>query len=294
MENKGIFDHLAGMEKKKRHLLFAIFIVVCSLAYLPILTRVYNLSLSSEMYSHLLLIPFVTIYLVFLKRKEAFSSPYQSRGRLESALALSALLLLAAGLFLSELTLTTASWVFVIWTGFLLLYGYESLKTVLFPLFFLIFVVPLPGEFLGWIIGILLWGSDLATNLMFSLTGIPFLHEDYVYQLPRLSIYIAPECSGIRSSTALFLTCMLADYLILTKWWSRSILLLSVFPLAVLKNGIRIVSLSLLAIYVDPGFMTGKLHHRGGFVFFGITLLIMGVILLLLTIAEKKFPGKKD
>ena len=179
-----------------------------------------------------------------------------------------------------------ASYVFILWAVFLLFYGGLSLQSVLFPLFFLIFLVPVPTAALHWITGILLWGSDHVSALLFSLTGVPFLHEDYIFRLPRLSIYIAPECSGIRSSTALFLTCILADYLILRLWWSRAILLLTVLPLAVFKNGLRIVTLSMLAIYVDPGFMSGNLHHRGGFVFFGITLLIMGIILVLLRKSE--------
>jgi hypothetical protein len=31
----------------------------------------------------------------------------------------------------------------------------------------------------------------------------------------------------------------------------------------------------LLSVYVDPGFLTGRLHHQGGFVFFLIALLLL-------------------
>ena len=291
---KGLLDQMAGMERRRKHMLFLLLTLLLSLAYLPILKEVFNLSLSSEMYSHLVLIPFVSAYLVFLRREEAFSRPYRSIHSLEWILTLSASVLLISGVLLPDLTLSAASWVFFLWIGFLLIYGYDSSRTLLFPLFFLIFIAPAPGFLLDWIIGILLWGSDQVTALLFSLTGIPFLHDNYVYKLPRLSIYIAPECSGIRSSTALLLTALLADYLILTRWWSRGILLLSVLPLAVLKNGIRIVTLSLLAIYVDPGFMHGPLHRRGGFIFFGITLLLMGCLLLLLKKLEQSREKKRQ
>jgi exosortase/archaeosortase family protein len=52
--------------------------------------------------------------------------------------------------------------------------------------------------------------------------------------------------------------------------------------LAVLKNAIRIVALTLLSIHVDPGFLTGQLHHEGGFVFFLLALVLMMPILALL------------
>lgn len=62
--------------------------------------------------------------------------------------------------------------------------------------------------------------------------------------------------------------------------------LLSV-PLSVLKNGIRIATLTLLSIYVDPDFLTGKLHHEGGFVFFVAALLILWPVFLWLVKSEK-------
>lgn len=288
-----MLDRTEGIEKKmkelssyRRHLFFLAFLAVISLVFLSSLIKLYNLSLSSEMYSHLLLIPFVTAYLVFQNRKKAFSCAYQLNRAALFLLVGATFALIAASLIHSHLSLSIASFIFLLWSGFVFFYGITCSRAVLFPLFFLVFLIPAPGILLDKIIIILLWGSDQVTAFLFSLTGVPFIHENYIYRLPRLSIYIAPECSGIRSSTALLLTAVLADYLILTRVWTRTLLLLAVLPLAVFKNGLRIVTLSLLTIYVDPGFMSGDLHSRGGFVFFGITLLIMGIILLLLRKAE--------
>lgn len=289
---RGILDQIIEINSSRRHLFFFGVALAFTLLFLPVLTRLYRLSVSSEMYSHLLLIPFVTVYLIFLKRREVYSCPRINSPRFQVLLVAAAISLLIAGLATSDLTIFITSYVFFLWSIFLFVYGSLSFVKILFPLFFLVFLVPAPAQLLEWIVGILLWGSDHVTAFLFTVTGIPFLHENYVYKLPRLSIYIAPECSGIRSSTALFLTAMLADYLILSRWWSRTLLLATVLPLAVFKNGLRIVTLSLLAIYVDPGFMSGNLHHRGGFVFFGITLLVMGIILFLLRKSENWFEKK--
>jgi hypothetical protein len=59
------------------------------------------------------------------------------------------------------------------------------------------------------------------------------------------------------------------------------------FPVALIKNGIRIVTLTLLSIYVDPSFLTGSLHHKGGFVFFLLALAILAPVLLLLEKSER-------
>jgi len=59
-------------------------------------------------------------------------------------------------------------------------------------------------------------------------------------------------------------------------WWKKLAFVAAGLLMMVVKNGIRIASLTLLANYVDPDFLYGKLHHRGGVVFFliGLALLI--------------------
>jgi len=62
------------------------------------------------------------------------------------------------------------------------------------------------------------------------------------------------------------------------------------FPLAIIKNGIRITTLTLLSVYVDPGFLSGNLHRDGGVVFFLLALVILAPILLLLQNSESPHP----
>ena len=57
---------------------------------------------------------------------------------------------------------------------------------------------------------------------------------------------------------------------------------------AILKNAIRIVALTLLSIHVDPGFLTGQLHHEGGIVFFVLALVLTFPILVLLRSLETR------
>jgi exosortase len=112
--------------------------------------------------------------------------------------------------------------------------------------------------------------------------GVPFLRDGMVFRLPGQAIEIAKECSGIRSSLALMLTTLLAGYLNLRSNTHRILLTAIAIPLAILKNGIRITALTILAVRVDPGFLTGRLHAEGGVVFFVIALLLLGGALRLL------------
>ena len=91
----------------------------------------------------------------------------------------------------------------------------------------------------------------------------------------------------ILRAIALLITTLLAGHLFLRSGWGKAALMLAALPLLVVKNGIRIVTLSLLSIYVDPSFLTGRLHQEGGIVFFLLALVILSPVLLWLQKSER-------
>jgi exosortase len=169
----------------------------------------------------------------------------------------------------------------VFWIGaFILFRGMQAFRMAIFPLLFLTFMIPIPSILMEKTISLLLTGSTAATHMLFKLTGIPFFKEGSVFHLPKISIQVAKECSGIRSSLGLFITGILAGHLFLRTRWNKLILILFVYPITVLKNGFRIVTLSSLAIYVDERFITQSfLHRSGGFLFYIPALLLLGMAL---------------
>jgi exosortase len=147
-------------------------------------------------------------------------------------------------------------------------------------------MVPIPDSVVDGATRFLKSGSTEAVAWLFKLTGTPYHREGFVFTLPKFVIEIADECSGIRSSIALLLTALLAGHLCLTSPWKKAVLVAVILPLAILKNGLRIATLSLLAIHVDAGFLKGQLHHEGGIVFFLVTLGILAPIFILLQRSE--------
>jgi exosortase/archaeosortase family protein len=83
---------------------------------------------------------------------------------------------------------------------------------------------------------------------------------------------------------------LLIGHVVLGSAWKQAVLTLATLPLVIVKNGIRIVTLSLLSIYVDPSFLTGSLHRQGGIVFFLIALVLLVPILWLLQTSERADP----
>jgi exosortase len=179
----------------------------------------------------------------------------------------------------------------VIWVGaFVLCYGLCAFRAALFPVLFLFLTVPIPEFLLNHAIVWLQHGSAEVSYVAFQLLGVPVLRSEFVFALPGLTIEVARECSGIRSSLALLIMSLLIGHVVLGSVWKQAILTLATVPLVIVKNGIRIVTLSLLSIYVDPSFLTGSLHRQGGIVFFLIALVLLVPILWLLQTSERTDP----
>jgi len=240
-------------------------------------------SLGNDDASHILLIPLVSGWLLYLDRQKIFTSP--SADFLVSAI----LLLPGIALVLGSLDHASASpsmcalGLVLLWiSGFALCFGRAALKAAQFPLLFLLLFIPLPDFFLNKIVYFLQRGSAEISALLFGLTGLPVLREGFVFRLPRFSIEVARECSGIRSSIALLVLAILVGHFFLRKLWKQSVFVLAGIVVMIVKNGIRIVTLTLLANYVDPGFLFGSLHRQGGVVFFMIGLLLLVPVFWLL------------
>jgi exosortase len=243
-------------------------------------------SLHNDSSSHIILIPLVAFSLLYIERKRVFSITGTSISS-GIGLALGGVILywmVNRKVFPLEgnesLSLETFSIILVWVGGFLLCYGFVALRAAAFPLLFLLLMVPLPDMILDRAIHALQQGSTEIAYLIFQAVGTPVLRQGFLLSVPGVTIEVAKECSSIRSSIALFITCLLAARLYLRTPWKATLFVLLAFPLAVLKNGIRIVTLTLLSIHVDPSFLTGNLHHQGGFVFFLVALLILWPVLL--------------
>jgi exosortase len=266
----------------RRHAMFVAFILISSLAFYKTLSAVIRYSLAgSDSGSHIVLIPIISFFLLYLERQRIFSVTRTSivPGATLALLGILLYWLVNRGSFSQtgnrQLSLETLC-VLLVWiAGFLLCYGFAALRAAAFPLLFLLLMVPLPDVVLDRTIYALQSGSTEISYLIFQLVGTPVSRHGFLLSVPGVTIEVAKECSSIRSSIALFITCLLAAHLYLRTTWKKLVFVVLGLLLSVVKNGIRITTLTLLSVYVDPGFLYGRLHRQGGFVFFLIALLIL-------------------
>ncbi len=271
-----------------RHMGFFLCLVIASVLVIPPLVALFPDSYLSDTYSYIPIIPLISAYLFYQQRKTTFAyTEYERQWGIP--VAGTGLLLYAAGLWSMGLNQNDASSLMVfsvllfLCGAFVVFYGGRAFRQSAFPFLFLLFMVPIPSALLDRIVYFLQAGSAEVTAMIFTITGIPYLSEGSVFHLPGFSIEIAKECSGVRSSLGLVVTGVLASHFFLQAYWQKGVLAVSLLPIVLVKNGIRISVLTLLAMYVDRGILIdGFLHRSGGFLFFLPALALMGIILWLL------------
>lgn len=267
----------------KRPLLFLIFVLLSLAVFSVPVRQLMVLSQRNDFYSYIPLIPLVSGFFLYWGRKHIFSHTEYN------FLAGFVVTLIGGAIGLTEMVgtgrlpvLIVAGW--LTWVGlFILFFGSRAFKAAVFPLFFLLFMVPLPY----WLVQkpvmhILQNASSEVVGVLFSLIGVPAVRDGHVFHLPGLSIEVAEGCSGIRSGISLLITSVIAVKLFLRTAWVRSLAVITMLPVAVLLNGTRIVTLSALGLYVDARLLRGDLHMDGSKPWFGLSLLVLWVVIVLL------------
>lgn len=208
------------------------------------------LALRDDQYTHLLLILPVSVTLIFLDWKSSETPEDRRSGPgvillvaaiVATTFARSHILRLHPDEQLSLKMLALVLW----WIGaFIVSFGTRAFRRALFPLCLLFWFVPIPEFILSPIVQWLQQGSVVSARALFALAGVPSAQDGIQITIPGLTVEVA-------------------------------------VPLSVAKNGLRIFVLAMLTTRVDRSFITGRLHHQGGIIYFLIAL--MTIILFIWT-----------
>jgi exosortase len=284
----------------RRHASFVGFIAISGIVFYKTVAALVTYSLHDESSSHIVMIPLIAFFLLYAERERIFAMTQTSAGLgITLTLAGFSLYWVVSRGALSQdgnwpLTLSALSLVLVWVGGFLLCYGLAAFRAAAFPLLFLLLMIPLPDVVLDRVIHALQAGSTEIACLIFQAVGTPVSRNGFLLSVPGVTIEVAKECSSIRSSVALLITCLLAAHLYLRTTWKMALFVIVGIIVSVLKNGVRIATLTLLSLHVDPGFLTGRLHHQGGFVFFIMALLILWPLFLWLEKSDARHKSAEN
>ena len=250
-----------------------------------------NLTLQDESYNYIALVPAISIGLLFLGRRRIFILP-----RYCPAIGLPLMLSGVLSYFASELiperpeslSLAVLAVVLLWLGGFVFCYGAGTFRRSAFPLLFLLGIVPPPAFVLDKAVELLRAGSASVSYALFRLAGVPVLREGFAFFLPGAEIEVARQCSSIRSSTYLLIVGLVAGHVFLQANSRKILLALCIVPIVIFKNAVRIVTISLLGVYVDRSFFDGSFHHQyGGLAVSALALAILVPVVWILRKSEQ-------
>lgn len=260
-----------------------------------------QLSLSTDLHSHIILIPIVSLYLAWIRKTNpAVPDPPNRVWSLAPGIGAAALLSFywtteSFAAIEDSLAVPTLAYVLLIYSAALFTIGPRRLKPQKFALAFLVFLVPLPTIVQEWVNTFFQYTSAEVSYHMVRAAGIPIFRPDpLVFQLSTIEIYVAPSCSGIRSSLVLLITSIVAGELFLNSKWKRWFLVFFVVPLAVVRNGFRIFTISYLCVRVGPHMIDHWIHHKGGPFFFALSLVPFLALLFWMWKRESHERPKQD
>jgi len=264
------------------------FAIVLLAAFARPLLALVNYAAGSELYSYILLVPFVSAYLFYLRRDQ-LPKKYVADLPLAIVSLAGGLAILAITWWLDfagraptdtdYLALLALSFLCCLAAGGFFFLGRDWMRAAAFPLAYLIFMIPMPDAMADALESASKYASAEVANVLFQLSGTPFLRAGLIFQLPNITIEVAQECSGIRSSWVLLMTSILAANLFLKTRWRRFALVAFVIPLAILRNGFRILVIALLCVNVGPQMIHSLIHRRGGPLFFTLSLIPFFLVL---------------
>ncbi len=242
-------------------------------------------------YEHGMLFPFVIAGLIIYKFKDLKASV--SEGSLWGLLAvLIGVVLYIASYRTLQPRIAIGGLPFILWGSALYLWGWRVAKILMFPLFFFWLAVPLPS-FQQATTHLQL----LATSMAHHGSGL-FGVETYVEGTTVLPLKgdwkpldIAKGCSGIRSLMALLMISAAWAFIAKMSMWKRVLLFFCAFPLAILGNALRVISIFVIAEYGDATWASTTWHDWSGLLlFYPFSLLLL---LLIHSVLEGGLPWKK-
>jgi exosortase C (VPDSG-CTERM-specific) len=277
---------------------FVVFAALLALVFLRPLAGLVVYAAGSKLNSHVILIPFVSIYLVCINRRQLPETYTFKWGWallfLLIGLGAATLNWSSAASALSEndrLALSTLAFVSLLAGGGFFFLGASWMKANTFAWWFLIFMIPMPEAMANTLETWSMNASAAAANIFFDLWGPPHLREGTLFQLPNITIRVAQECSGIRSSWVLFITSLLAAHLFLRTTWKRLLLVCFIIPLGIIRNGFRVWVIGSLCAHFGPQMIDSPIHRSGGPVFFVLSLIPLFLLVVWLRRHEPRGIG---
>ncbi len=233
--------------------------------------------INDENYNHGLLVPLISAFLVYRGLDRV---PRRSEPSVMAALpfVVPGMMLYLAGTVAAELLSLRLAMLFVFWGIVRGLWGKLTFRHFRFPLFFLIFMIPLPYVVFYRLAFPLQLLSATASAKVLGFLGVTHVQTGNIIHLRETSLDVVTACSGLRSLIALITFGVLAAGIFPMRRTLRVVLVAMAVPIAMATNALRIVLTAVLVHTSGHAFLEGTLHDAMGLLTFSLGIVLLFVL----------------
>jgi exosortase len=228
-------------------------------------------------YSHGFVVPVFSAYLIWQKRGRLRALPMTGSWT-GLPVVVAGLGMLILGVIGAENFLMRGSLILVL-AGLVLFHaGQAVFREVLFPLGFLIFMVPLPSILFNAISLPLQTFAAANATWMLDAMGVPVFRDGNVIQLSHITLGVVEACSGIRSLISLLAVAIVWAHFSLSGGWAKLLFIGVAVPITIVANAARIVFTGLIGQWLGIDYAQGFFHGFSGWIIFVVAFLcLLGV-----------------
>jgi exosortase B len=255
-----------------------------ALLFLPTWWDLANTTWRDEEQSHGPVILLVAAYLAWLRRDALAAVPHRPHPLAGWALLGLGLALYAVGRSQQVIIFETASLIPVLLGILLLAKGGGSMRLLWFPIFFLVFTIPLPGFLVSDATGPLKQSVSAIVDACLYQFGYPIARNGITLTIGQYQLLVADTCSGLNSMIALVATGLLYVHLMWRRGWPGNVLLIAaILPVAYTANVLRVIFLALVTYHFGEAAAQGNLHSIASVALFSsAVVLLIGLDALLM------------
>ena len=243
--------------------------------YLPTFWGLFHGLWSTDSQGHGPIVLAISVWLLWRRLPDLMASPAAPAPRSGWTLFVLTLLLYALGRSQDILLFEVGSLVPMLAAVMLILRGGAALRLLLFPLFFMLFMVPLPAPVVDALTQPMkLAVSYVAESLLYT-AGYPISRSGVILQIGPYQLLVADACAGLQTLFTLEALGLLYLNLIRHESMARNVTLATlIVPISFTANVIRVVVLTLITYHFGDEAGQGFLHGFAGMVLFMAALMM--------------------
>lgn len=168
-------------------------------------------------------------------------------------------------------------------------FGGEAVRRLWFPIFYLGFLIPLPGWFVDQITAPLKSYISWSATELLQWAGYPVAREGVTLYIAQHQLLVEDACAGLNSIISLTAISLFYIYILHNANWRYSLfLILWIIPVAMLANLVRVLVLVMITYYWGNAAAQGYLHSTAGLVMFATALIGIFAVDSLMTPIRKR------